>query len=600
MRKVLLFVFVLLFQNLSFGQDEELARTYFEQGEFDKSLGLYLEIYKRERSKPHFNRVVENYKALDELKKAEKFTEKHIKEISGTSDYFIVQLGVIRKLRGDLEGADEAFEIVLSSIDKSPGKVYPVARIFENNQLYNQALDAYERAEAQSPNLSFHYQKAQLYGELGDIESVFREILLLVEENPAYINTVRQLASQSLSDDPEDPTNVYLKEQLLKRIQASNDPTFTELLTWVFIKERNFKGAFRQLKALDMRLDKKQHELFDFADICMKNEEFQVAEDVYDYIIEKGNISPLYTEAEIGRLEAKRALLFSNPPVKKEAVALLSGEYAKVLAALPQQINAAPAYRSWYRLKAFHLGDTIVAIKGLEELKTWPDQDRQELDETLLALGDVLTFSGRYYEAILYYAQVEKARPGTDLADRAKFSRARVAYYKGEFDWAENLFEALKFSVSKLIANDAMEYSILIRDNVGLDTNTEALSMYSKAELLMYRKKYSEALKTLELMKIAFYEHSLQDEVLWMSANIYVEMDSLSKAEVELTTLLQKHDNDILADNALMLLGQIKEKNGDEEKAQEIYQKLLTDHPDSFYTSEARKRIRRLRGDVPM
>ena len=581
-------------------QDAALARAYFEEGAFEKSLDLYLELYQKTPNKDFFNGVVENYRALNDLKKAERFAEKHLKTQAVDQDYFTIELGLIRRLQGDEKGAAEAFESVLIKVDQNAGRVYPISKLFENRQLYREALQAYERAELQNPNLNFHYQKAQLYGELGDIQNVYSELLILVDKYPAYLDNIRSIFSQSLSDDPNDPTNVYLKEQILERIQQSNNPVFTELLIWVFIQERNFSGAFRQLKALDLRQDREQRELFDFAGTCMRNKEYQVAEETYAYIVSKGHVSPVYIPSQVGLLEAKRQSLFERPPVSQEAVVALAQEYESTLAALPQSIAVAPAYRAWYRLLAFQLGDTAQAIAGLESLKSWPDAHRQELDETLIALADVLTFSGRYYEAILYYAQVEKARPGTDLADRAKFSRAKVAFYQGDFNWAENLFEALKFSVSKDIANDAMEYSILIRDNTGLDTNYDALSFYAKAEMLQYRQRYTEALQVLDTLEIGFYGHSLQDELLWMRSKIALQLNDRSLAVKSLLELLAEHGDDILADNALMLLGQLREEAGELKEAQALYEQLLREHPDSFFVPEARQHIRRLRGDAPM
>jgi tetratricopeptide (TPR) repeat protein len=599
MRKIL-FVLFLACSQLLLAQNRELAQAYFEGGEYEKSLDIYLDLYDDVPSKEFYNKVVDNYLALEELKKAERFTEKHLKNLEGDPDYFWIRLGVIRRLQKDEDGAQEAFEKVLSKVDLNPGRVYPVTKVFENQQLYREALDAYERAERQNPNLNFHYQKAQLYGELGDIESVFSELLILIDKFPAYLQNIRSILSQSLSDDPNNPTNAFLKEQILIRIQESNNPVFTELLIWVFIQEGNFKGAFRQLKSLDMRQDRQQRELFDFASSCMLNKEYEVAEETYSYIIGVGNVSPVFVPSHVGLLEAMRLKLFSKVFVPKEEVQALSLEYSSRLSKLEKTIAVAPAYREWYRLMAFQLGDTSLAMSGLESLKNIPDPSRQELDETLLTLADVLTFSGKYFEAILYYAQVEKARPGTDLADRAKFNRARVAFYQGDFDWAENLFEALKFSVSKRIANDAMEYSILIRDNTGLDTNTEALSFYAKAELLHFRQKYTEALKVLDTLEIGFYGHSLQDELLWTRAEIALKIDDRPLAKKSLKQLLDEYGDDILADNALILLGTLLEEEGKSDEAKDLYEQLLRDHPDSFFTSEARQRIRVIRGDLPM
>jgi TolA-binding protein len=56
---------------------------------------------------------------------------------------------------------------------------------------------------------------------------------------------------------------------------------------------------------------------------------------------------------------------------------------------------------------------------------------------------------------------------------------------------------------------------------------------------------------------------------------------------------------DILSDDALFLLAKIYEENlKDPEKAKELYNNLLLKYPGSIFTVDARKRFRKLRGDV--
>ena len=129
---------------------------------------------------------------------------------------------------------------------------------------------------------------------------------------------------------------------------------------------------------------------------------------------------------------------------------------------------------------------------------------------------------------------------------------------------------------------------------------TPKLFLYAKAELLYFRQRYDEALSILENVRIGFYEHSLQDEVLWMEARIHEARGDRALAFSALDQLLNDHGDDILADNALMMLGGLQEGEGLSNEAQDTYERLLSDHPDSFFISEARKRIRILRGETPL
>ena len=68
-------------------------------------------------------------------------------------------------------------------------------------------------------------------------------------------------------------------------------------------------------------------------------------------------------------------------------------------------------------------------------------------------------------------------------------------------------------------------------------------------------------------------------------------MESLEK-------IIEEFSYDILADDAIFTLaGIFQQKIKDNEKAKGLYEKILTEHKGSIYSSEARKRFRKLRGD---
>ena len=66
-----------------------------------------------------------------------------------------------------------------------------------------------------------------------------------------------------------------------------------------------------------------------------------------------------------------------------------------------------------------------------------------------------------------------------------------------------------------------------------------------------------------------------------------------------LQDILDSYSKDLLADDALFKLAEVNElylKNKD--KAKQLYEDMLIKYPGSLYTVEARKRFRRLRGDI--
>jgi tetratricopeptide (TPR) repeat protein len=140
--------------------------------------------------------------------------------------------------------------------------------------------------------------------------------------------------------------------------------------------------------------------------------------------------------------------------------------------------------------------------------------------------------------------------------------------------------------------------SVFITDNTGLDTSTEAMSMYARADLLLFRNRYDEALLTLDSLLKKFPDHSLADDVLYEKALIYLKKNDIEKAVSFFEDLNRKFSTDLLADDALFDLANLYETVlNQKEKAMELYKQIITEHSGSLYVIEARKRFRALRGD---
>jgi TolA-binding protein len=215
-----------------------------------------------------------------------------------------------------------------------------------------------------------------------------------------------------------------------------------------------------------------------------------------------------------------------------------------------------------------------------------------------LELADILVLKGLVWDASLYYSQIDKAFKHDPIGHEAKFRNARLFYYNGEFKWAQTQLDVLKASTSKLIANDAMELSLLITDNTIMDTTTEALLLFAKAELKDFQNKHDSALFILSSILDSFPRHTLTDDIYFMKAEIFAETRKYPEAIETLELVIGEYPLDILADDALFMMANIyQDKLGNEEKAMELYERMLKEYQGSLYVVESRKRFRSLRGD---
>ena len=206
--------------------------------------------------------------------------------------------------------------------------------------------------------------------------------------------------------------------------------------------------------------------------------------------------------------------------------------------------------------------------------------------------------SGDRWESTLLYSQVDKAYKDDILGQMARFKNAKLSYYMGDFQWAQTQFDVLKSSTSKLISNDALDLSVFIMDNLGLDTSTAAMQQYATAELLVFQNRFTEASELLDELSKKYWDHSLTDDVLFAKAEMLERQKEYAQAADLYQKIVDEYADDIRADNSLFALANLYEHYlGDVEKAKVLFEKLFIEYSNSTFAVDARKRFRILRGD---
>ncbi len=583
-----------------FQKDLELAQEYYNKGEYEKALTYLEKLQKSHRLNGAVYELSRNcYLATEDYRKAENLIEYYIKNIRGNNGRYYADMIYVLLEQDKQSKADKEVENILENVSDNPGLAYTYADAFQKKGFPKIALEIYETAERKLPAATFDYQKALLYGELGDVKKMYATYVDMVERSPNYLNTVKQLLGRALGEEQSSENSDYLKQVLIERIQQGGSENMNDLLIFIFIQERNFNGAFIQLKALDRRTKGNKGQIYNLGRVAMNNEEYDLARKIFDYVIKAGPDYAFYESALAMDLEAQKLKLFGQPNSTITEWQSLQKEYYKVLKIMRGQPEVGPLTIAVADISAFQLNETDTAIGMLKNMISTGFISQEDIALAKIKLADILLYTGSRWDAILYYGQAEKAFEQSPIGQEAKFKRAKAAYYVGDFKWAEGIFNVLKASTSKLIANDAMSYSMLINDNVALDTNTEAMTMYAKADLMNYQHKYDSAIRVLNMMDIAFPDHPIQDEVLFLKSKILTKQKRYEEAAEALQSIVTLYKKEILADDALYALAQLYELQlGKPVEAQKLYQQLFTEHPDSFFTSDARKRFRALRGDT--
>jgi tetratricopeptide (TPR) repeat protein len=283
---------------------------------------------------------------------------------------------------------------------------------------------------------------------------------------------------------------------------------------------------------------------------------------------------------------------------QQKDVSILDITYKEVIEELGKNRNTVLLLSNYAHFKAFYLHDLFSAEQILNEAMALPQISNIDLAECKLEYADVMLLKGNIWESLLYYSQVEKDFKENPIGHEAKLRRAKIAYYQGDFQWAQAQLGTLKASTSKLIANDAMDLSLLITDNYNLDTTEIAMKTFANADLLAYQQKYTHAIIKYDSVLTAFGGHSLSDEIYMRKAEIYSLIDKNDIALQMYQKIINEWAYDILADDAIYRQAKIHDDIlHDSAKAMEFYEKILLEHNGSIFTAEARKRYRALRGD---
>jgi tetratricopeptide (TPR) repeat protein len=252
-------------------------------------------------------------------------------------------------------------------------------------------------------------------------------------------------------------------------------------------------------------------------------------------------------------------------------------------------------------IQAFYANQSEEAIALLNEVLNISGLTDMQEAEAKMLLADIHVLDGDVWEASLLYMQIDKAFKYEPIGHEAKFKNARIFYYDGEFDYAQSQLDVLKRSTSRLISNDAINLSLLITDNYGLDSNYIAMNWFAQADLLIEQHQYEAAFQKFDSIIKTYPAHSLGDEIQLKRARAMELQGRWNDAIAELEELLKYYPDDILADDALFRLGNIYENHlMNREKAAEYYKKILFEHKGSLYTEESRKRFRSIRDGNPM
>lgn len=602
MRKLILTGILIVFgclTSMAQQQDLKLAQYYYQEGEYEKSA----EIFKRlsENSGGYneyfYNQYIESLMAMEEYDLA-------LSEINSTLTRMpnlvplYVTYGNLLERQGDNHLAEQQYQIAINRLGPDRRIINNLGNSFMRLTKYDLALEAFTKGEDLLGNTGlFAYNIAEIYRRKNDYDNMVLYYLQSPMATLERISSVQNYFDKYLREKDQLEA---LRRTLYVKVQEDPENIFyPEMIEWVFIKTREYSRALRQAKALDRRLNENGARIYSLAQIAANHRDFDTAITAYEYILaEKDKSSGYYIDSKRALLNTKRKKIIYTNDYSEADLKDLETEYIRFLDDMGRGKNTAFLMLEMAQLQGLFLNDLSGAISTLNELITMPGANNYVRANAKLDLGDYYLMQGEVWEATLLYSQVDKEFKEDYLGEKARFKNAKLSYYIGDFDWAQEQFDILKSATTKLISNDAIDLSVFIMDNANLDTTYAPLALYAEAELLLFQNRIDEAFAKFDSITLIYPDHTLKDDVYYAKAQNLEKRQLYEEAALLYQLIIDEFPEDIRADNALFALARINEEQfGNIEEAKNLYEKIFIEYTDSTFSIDARKRYRILRGD---
>lgn len=592
MIKYLFFVFLLLASFSAKSQESQLAQQYFKDGEYEKSAELYKKLYEKNyRNDYYFRFYFNSLLKMGDYEEGEKAIKEAIKK-RPEDIYLLVRQGGLLENQGETEKALKLFEKAIEKLNNNQTQIIQTASAFMELSKFDYALKVYEKGVLLTGDESlFAANLADLYRRNGNLEKMIRYYLVYSKRNVNTVKYVKQLFQRQMSDS----LSFLIQEQLYTKIQEEPEESiYVDMLAWLFVQNKAYDKALRQLIALDKRLNEDGNRVFELAATAEKDKDLQTAIKAYRYIIDNKKVtSPYYLESKRLLLNTMRQKLDASGSLPEEELLYIREGYLKTLDELGKNNLTASLSIEYAEFEAYFMDRLDIAIETLQEIVGRIDLNDRLQARAKLDLGDYYLMSGEIWESSLLYSQVDKSFQEGFLGEVARYKNARLSYFNGDFEWSKIQLDVLKSSTSKLISNDAIDLSVFISENIGLDSTTVPLKMYANAELKALQHKQVEAFETLDSIYLLFPDHELEDDIWYLKANIYSDLKDYDNAVLYYQKVIEKHSDDIRGDNAMFELAELYENIlGEPQKAAEIYEKIFIDYSSSTFAIEARKKYR--------
>ena len=573
--------------------DEQLASQYYRDQDYENARDIYAKLYDKSGQTGHFQQYVECLLQLKDLDKAEKelkaFAKKRPNYHKAATD-----LVYVYTLQGQQDKAKKHFNDILNNLPENASAIRNYAYALQSRGLNDLAMAVLVKGNTLlNGKETLYLDLANVSQSSANYQDAFRYYLLEVEAHPEQYNNIRNRLQTLLFYDVNHSISDELRMALLRQTQEKPDNLeFAQLLVWFALQQEDYDIALAQCQSIDRKTHDQDPQINNLAGICLNNRQYDIAKEGYQYIVDKGKSNPYYGQAVAGIINTEYQKLLSENKAETKPYERLSRRIEEAYGEVgTNDLSKLTLIQA--DIMAYHLdqaGEAITLLTNTIEQVN----NKQGQAELKLKLADIYLREDEVWEATLLYSQVDKSMKEEPLGHEARFKNAQLRYFIGEYEWAESQLKVLKAATSKLIANDAMTLSLVIKDNLEMDETGEELNKLARADYRIYQQRYDEAVTLLDAIIADGNEISIP-HALFRKGEIAEKHKDYAAAEPLYLQIVEQYPESYMADAALMQAALIEQNHlKNKELAKQHYEQLIDEYPTSIYTAQAKKNYRKL------
>jgi tetratricopeptide (TPR) repeat protein len=573
----------------------QLARAFEDAGEWMRAREIYERIYRQDPENtsvldPYFECCLKLQSFNEALSAADRRLSSHAGDVHAAC------------LRGRALARAGLKEQALNEWNRlcglKPGdeSVYrDVAGAMAREQLYEEAVRIYEKGRRETGSSeNFALELSTLYELSGDFGNAALELMVYARSHPDRLDEIKNRLERFPKTESASG-RMFNQMKRVPEILAVNEWLFRFFLRAAF-SSGNDVPVFEFTEAMERRggAGMKGNLLLQLADEAVQSGHFPAAEKTYRVILKKYPNFPKKAEMNMGLALCLRSQ-------KKYAEAIL--HYNEIIGRNPDRTMALKALQEKGRISMLFLEDFNEAKNAFQNLITkFPDsaeRSRWRLDfgRCEMMLGNFAAAESLFQDVM----QSEKGKAGGNWIQPAVLL-AETRYYGTHIDDALKTLNQLSTDevngqgLRDPWLNDGLELKMFLGEYYG--RCPECVRMYARAEFKQKQKRPVEALAVLDSIPNSQAGNGMGAEVLFKKAEIMFQLARYDESRGLIRQFRNQYPGHPKILQALMLSAGADEKTGNDQSALDLYDKVLSEYPNTLSAEESKERIRALQAGM--